>query len=99
MPRNRNRGRGSERINSSGNNIRPVSAPPAEAAPVSCDAVSRGPGAAHGIMQEVLDRTSGKVRLWPATLYGTIKRLTDEKLIKESDRRPARAPLLQAHEP
>jgi hypothetical protein len=27
----------------------------------------------YGIMQEVLDRTSGKVRLWPATLYGTIK--------------------------
>jgi len=25
-------------------------------------------------MQEVLDRTGGKVRLWPATLYGTLKR-------------------------
>ena len=29
----------------------------------------------YGIMQEVLERTGGKVRLWPATLYGTIKRL------------------------
>jgi DNA-binding PadR family transcriptional regulator len=43
----------------------------------------------YGIMQEVLERTDGKVRLWPATLYGTIKRLTDEDLIAESDRRPA----------
>ena len=43
----------------------------------------------YGIMQEVLERTGGKVRLWPATLYGTIKRLTDEDLIAESDRRPA----------
>ena len=43
----------------------------------------------YGIMQEVLDRTGGKVRLWPATLYGTLKRLIDEDLIEESDERPA----------
>ncbi len=43
----------------------------------------------YGIMQEVLDRTNGKVRLWPATLYGTLKRLIDEDLIEESARRPA----------
>ena len=43
----------------------------------------------YGIMQEVLDRTGGKVRLWPATLYGTLKRLIDEGLIEESDERPA----------
>jgi DNA-binding PadR family transcriptional regulator len=43
----------------------------------------------YGIMQEVLDRTSGKVRLWPATLYGTLKRLLEENLIEESDERPA----------
>jgi DNA-binding PadR family transcriptional regulator len=42
----------------------------------------------YGIMQEVLERTAGKVRLWPATLYGTIKRLIDEELIAESDDRP-----------
>jgi DNA-binding PadR family transcriptional regulator len=40
-------------------------------------------------MQEVLDRTDGKVRLWPPTLYGTLKRLIEEELIEESDRRPA----------
>jgi len=43
----------------------------------------------YGIMQEVLERTSGKVRLWPATLYGTLKRLQDEGLIEESETRPA----------
>jgi DNA-binding PadR family transcriptional regulator len=43
----------------------------------------------YGIMQEVLERTDGQVRLWPPTLYGTIKRLVDEELIEESDKRPA----------
>ena len=42
----------------------------------------------YGIMQEVLQRTGGKVRLWPATLYGALKRLIDEELIEESDERP-----------
>ncbi|HUO29228.1 MAG TPA: helix-turn-helix transcriptional regulator [Bryobacteraceae bacterium] len=45
----------------------------------------------YGIMQEVLDRTDGKVRLWPATLYGTLKRLTEADLIEESALRPAAA--------
>jgi DNA-binding PadR family transcriptional regulator len=40
-------------------------------------------------MQEVLERTNDKVRLWPATLYGTLKRLIEEGLIEESDERPA----------
>lgn len=42
----------------------------------------------YGIMQEVLERTDGKVRLWPATLYGTLKRMIDEGFIAESDERP-----------
>jgi DNA-binding PadR family transcriptional regulator len=48
-------------------------------------------GEQHGyaIMQEVLQRTTGKVRLWPATLYGSIKRLIEADLIEESDERPA----------
>jgi DNA-binding PadR family transcriptional regulator len=47
-------------------------------------------GEQHGyaIMQEVLDRTEGKVRLWPATLYGTLKRLMEDGLIEESTKRP-----------
>ena len=43
----------------------------------------------YGIMQEVLQRTTGKVRLWPATLYGSIKRLIEADLIEESSARPA----------
>lgn len=43
----------------------------------------------YGIMQEVLQRTTGKVRLWPATLYGSIKRLIEADLIEKSDERPA----------
>ena len=44
----------------------------------------------YGIMQEVLARTDGKVRLWPATLYGSLKRLIEEGLIEESGERPSR---------
>ena len=29
------------------------------------------------------------MRLWPATLYGSIKRLIEAELIEESDERPA----------
>jgi DNA-binding PadR family transcriptional regulator len=43
----------------------------------------------YGIMQEVLERSGGKVRLWPATLYGSLKRLIEAELIQESDERPA----------
>jgi DNA-binding PadR family transcriptional regulator len=48
-------------------------------------------GDQHGyaIMQEVLERTEGKVRLWPAALYGSLRRLMEEGLIDESVDRPA----------
>jgi len=43
----------------------------------------------YGIMQEVLERSGGKVRLWPATLYGSLKRLIQNGIIVESGERPA----------
>ena len=43
----------------------------------------------YGIMQDVLERSGGKVRLWPATLYGSLKRLIEGGLIVESGDRPA----------
>ena len=43
----------------------------------------------YGIMQEVLERTGSAVRLWPATLYGSLKRMIEDGLIEESDERPA----------
>jgi DNA-binding PadR family transcriptional regulator len=42
----------------------------------------------YGIMQEVLERTNGAVRIWPATLYGTLQRLIADGLIEESNERP-----------
>src|ERR1041385_4892250 len=47
-------------------------------------------GERHGyaIMQEVAEHTDGKMKMGPGTLYGTIKRLLEAKLIEESDERP-----------
>jgi DNA-binding PadR family transcriptional regulator len=44
----------------------------------------------HGyeIMREVDERTEGKVRLGPGTLYGSIKRMLGDELIEELDERP-----------
>jgi DNA-binding PadR family transcriptional regulator len=39
-------------------------------------------------MQEVLERTHGQVRLWPAALYGLLRELEKSDLIVESDKRP-----------
>lgn len=48
-------------------------------------------GEQHGyaIMREVLERTDGTVKLWPATLYGALRRLVEAGLIEESDGQPA----------
>lgn len=37
----------------------------------------------YGIMQDISDRTQGKVRLSAGTLYGSIKRLLEEGLVVE----------------
>lgn len=52
--------------------------------------VALGDGEAHGyaIMQGVLQRTAGSVRLSAGTLYGAIGRLLDDGLIEESEVRP-----------
>ena len=44
----------------------------------------------HGydIMREVDGRTEGKMRLGPGTLYGSIKRMLNDRLIEELDERP-----------
>jgi len=43
----------------------------------------------YGIMQEVLERTNGQVKLWPASLYGSLKQMIEVGLIEESKNRPA----------
>jgi DNA-binding PadR family transcriptional regulator len=47
-------------------------------------------GERHGyaIMKNVEETTNGQIRLGPGTLYGTIKRLIEARLIEESDERP-----------
>jgi DNA-binding PadR family transcriptional regulator len=52
--------------------------------------VALAAGERHGysIMQEVAERTGGKVRLSPSTLYSAIKRLLEEGLIEELEARP-----------
>jgi DNA-binding PadR family transcriptional regulator len=47
-------------------------------------------GERHGyaIMQEVAENTGGQIKMGPGTLYGTIKRLLEVRMIEESDERP-----------
>ena len=42
----------------------------------------------YGIMREVEERTGGRTRLGPGTLYGSIKRMLADGVIEESDERP-----------
>jgi DNA-binding PadR family transcriptional regulator len=46
----------------------------------------------YGIALEVRERTGGKMRLGPGTLYGSIKRMVDGGLITESEERPEEEP-------
>jgi DNA-binding PadR family transcriptional regulator len=43
----------------------------------------------YAIIQEVLARTDGEVRLSPGTLYRSIQRMLDDDLIAEVSERPA----------
>lgn len=43
----------------------------------------------YAIIQEILARTNGEVRLSPGTLYRSIQRMLDEDLIVEVHERPA----------
>lgn len=48
----------------------------------------------YAIMTDVLERTDGRMRLWPGMLYGSLKRLTESGLIREVQA-PADAPVDQ----
>lgn len=51
--------------------------------------LAQGDRHGYGIMQDVESQTGGAVRLEAGSLYRTIRRLLDEKLVVESARRPA----------
>ncbi len=46
-------------------------------------ALADGDRHGYGIMQEVTERTNGRVELGPGTLYGAIKRLRKQGLVAE----------------
>ena len=51
-------------------------------------ALADGESHGYGIMREVEERTNGKVTIWPATLYGAIKRMLAAELIEVAPERP-----------
>ena len=50
-------------------------------------------GERHGyvLMKDVEEQSEGVVRIDPANLYRSVRRMLDRGLIEESDRRPARS--------
>lgn len=52
-------------------------------------ALSDGERHGYAIMQDVEESSGGVVRMGPATLYGTLKRLVEQGLAEELDHRPS----------
>lgn len=46
-------------------------------------ALAGGPSHGYAVRQEIESRTEGRIRLWPATLYGTLSELHDRGWITE----------------
>ncbi len=53
-------------------------------------ALTEGERHGYAVMQAVEHSSSGMVRMGPATLYGTLKKLVDQGLAEELARRPDR---------
>src|SRR5437667_8392142 len=51
-------------------------------------ALAEGERHGYAIMREVAESTHGRIKMGPGTLYGTVKRLLEARLIEESDERP-----------
>ena len=43
----------------------------------------------YGIVQQIVERTAGRVRVAPGNLYRVLDRMMDRGLLSEADRRPA----------
>lgn len=50
-------------------------------------ALSSGERHGYGIMKQVVADSQGKVTMGPGTLYGSLKRMLDAGLVRESDKR------------
>lgn len=51
--------------------------------------LSDGERHGYGIVQDVARDTGGRIRLVPGNLYGVLRRLLEDGLVRESSRRPA----------
>lgn len=51
--------------------------------------LGRGERHGYGIMQDVAEHTDGRTELEAGSLYRTIRRLAEQRLLEESSRRPA----------
>ncbi len=51
-------------------------------------ALADEPRHGYAIMQDVAERTAGKLKLSPGTLYGAIQRMLEDGLIQETAERP-----------
>lgn len=51
--------------------------------------LSEGERHGYGITQDIAARTSAKMRLEPGNLYRSLKTMLDDRLIEESEKRPA----------
>ena len=52
--------------------------------------LASGPQHGQAIARDVRRSSGGRIRLWPATLYGSLQELTDRGWIVEIDHGPAR---------
>lgn len=48
-------------------------------------AVADGPMHGTAIMEEVFARTDGQMKLWPGTLYGSLRELQEQGWLRETD--------------
>lgn len=51
--------------------------------------LSQGERHGYGIVQDIAQRTEGRIRLVPGNLYSVLQRLESRGLLAETDRRPA----------
>jgi DNA-binding PadR family transcriptional regulator len=54
-------------------------------------AIAGGEQHGYAIRKKVEQLSEGKVRLWPTTLYGSIRQLTEDGIIEETDSPPVPA--------
>ena len=52
-------------------------------------ALADQPRHGYAVMQDIAERSAGKVKLSPGTLYGSIKQMLEDGLIEETAGRPA----------